>query len=93
MKRFPTEHHDTNHLETKLQVANIREPKNPQTSLKTVLLKNIIVTEHLFSNETFSFDNLTSFSIKALYLDLMNGDAVFFKQTIRLLCRLRPGYV
>lgn len=42
MKRFPTEHHDTNHLETKLQAANIREPKKPQTSLKTVLLKILL---------------------------------------------------
>lgn len=42
MKNLPTEHQDKNHLEMKSQVANIREPKTPQTSLKTVLLKILL---------------------------------------------------
>lgn len=42
MERYPIEQKDENYLETKSQVANIKEPpqKNPtQPSLKTVLLK------------------------------------------------------
>lgn len=69
MERYPIEQKDKNHLETKSQVANIKEPpakKTHPTQSKNSATKNIVVTENPFNNETFiilSFDYLTGFSI------------------------------